>query len=140
MARKPSEFSSHTCTFQTARDSGLVRAVVKHVCDGDTFDLLVDLGFGQYSYTTIRLRGLDTPEVRGEEKEKGYEAKDRVIELLLNHPVLARSFPDTSFGRSVGDVFLTARSFDLSGLEPLYVGTTSWYSLAEILRKEGHGE
>lgn len=139
MARKPTEFTNHTAGFQTARDAGLHRASVRHVVDGDTFDVLLDLGFGQYSYTCIRLKGIDTPELRGEEKEAGYAAKDRVVELLLNQPVLVRSFPDESFGRYVADVYLTARSFDLAGLEPIYVGTAPWYSLAEILRKEGHG-
>lgn len=39
------------------------RAFCRHIVDGDTLDVLVDMGLNQFSYETIRLQHVDTPEV-----------------------------------------------------------------------------
>lgn len=40
-------------------------ATLDRVVDGDTFDLVVDLGFGVAKQVRVRLRGADTPELHG---------------------------------------------------------------------------
>ena len=55
--------------------------VVK-VVDGDTIDVLLDVGFHTYLRKRLRFLKIDTWEVRGEEREQGLVAKARLIELL----------------------------------------------------------
>jgi endonuclease YncB( thermonuclease family) len=104
MAREPAEFGNHPSPFV----GGAFRAVCRHVVDGDTFDALVDLGFNQYAYATIRLRGVNTAEMRGgtkPERARGLAAKERAKQLVEGKPVVLRTLPDpTTFGRYVADV------------------------------------
>lgn len=61
-----------------------VKSVVK-VVDGDTVDLLIDLGFSIMHKIRVRLYGINTPESRTrdlEEKKLGLAAKERLRELL----------------------------------------------------------
>ena len=58
-------------------------ANVVRVYDGDTVWADIDLGFDTWLKNhPIRLSGIDTPEVRGSEKEAGIVSRDRLIELL----------------------------------------------------------
>ena len=55
-----------------------IKEVVK-VVDGDTIDIIIDLGFDLTKKERVRLAGIDTPESRTkdlEEKELGLEAKE----------------------------------------------------------------
>lgn len=52
------------------------------VVDGDTADVLLDVGFGTYMRKRLRFLGIDTWETRGEERELGLVAKERLIEIL----------------------------------------------------------
>lgn len=63
------------------------RAKIVKVVDGDTVDLIVDLGFNVSVKERFRLYGINTPETRTrdkEEKEKGLLAKARLQELIDN--------------------------------------------------------
>jgi micrococcal nuclease len=54
-------------------------AEVKKIIDGDTFDILIDLGFDTFRKGRVRLYGVNTPESRTkniEEKQKGLAAKE----------------------------------------------------------------
>lgn len=86
----------------------MYRAICEHVVDGDTFDFLVDLGFYTYQYMTIRLKDIDTPEIRGSEREEGLRVKQAVEELLLHNPcyIVTEKDTATSFGRFVADVYI----------------------------------
>ena len=58
---------------------------IVRVIDGDTVDVMIDLGFNIWIKNRIRLFGIDTPEIRTkdlEEKERGKGAKARLEELL----------------------------------------------------------
>jgi endonuclease YncB( thermonuclease family) len=58
---------------------------VVRVIDGDTVDVMIDLGFNVWIENRIRLFGIDAPETRTkdlEEKEKGNASKVRLEELL----------------------------------------------------------
>jgi micrococcal nuclease len=75
--------------------------------DGDTIDLIVDLGFTIVSSQRIRLLGLNTPEIRGKEKEEGFIFRTHTRTWLASHcsetqdwPLIIRTLKDTdSFGR-----------------------------------------
>jgi micrococcal nuclease len=54
-------------------------AEVKKVIDGDTFDIIIDLGFDTFRKGRVRLFGVNTPESRTrnlEEKKMGLAAKE----------------------------------------------------------------
>jgi micrococcal nuclease len=54
-------------------------AEVKKIIDGDTFDIVIDLGFDTLRKGRVRLYGVNTPESRTknvEEKQKGLAAKE----------------------------------------------------------------
>ena len=55
------------------------------VLDGDTIDVLIDLGFDLYKKERVRIAGVDTPEKRTrdlEEKELGIHATDWMKDKL----------------------------------------------------------
>lgn len=59
------------------------RAALDRVVDGDTYDMVIDLGFGVAFRTRIRLRGADTPELHNvkhgsKEHEAGVVAAEAV--------------------------------------------------------------
>ncbi len=85
------------------------KAKITRVVDGDTLKALVDVGFKIHHDVTLRLFGIDCPETRTrnlEEKEKGFEAKDRVIELLeiSNYEVNIKSHGVDKYGRCLAEV------------------------------------
>lgn len=85
----------------------IYNAEVIRVVDGDTVIANVDVGFDMWKRCNIRLYGINTPETRTRdlnEKAKGLEAKDRLIELLLEYDnkfVLESKGLD-KYGRSLG--------------------------------------
>ena len=57
------------------RDNYTRVAEVQKIVDGDTIDVLVYCGFRRYSSERLRLSRINTPEVRGEERESGLVSK-----------------------------------------------------------------
>lgn len=55
------------------------------VVDGDTIDVLIDVGFSTFRKERVRLYGINAPESRTrnlEEKKKGLAAKSRLKDIL----------------------------------------------------------
>lgn len=81
-------------------------ARVTRVVDGDTIDFEIDCGFKMVRHDRGRLLGVDTPEMRGEERLKGLEARTWVSQWLSKYaaafewPLIVRTEkePD-AFGR-----------------------------------------
>ena len=89
------------------RDPYWRRCRVVSVTDGDTLRVTVDLGYRNYADHSVRLLGVDTPELRGESREAGLEAKRFVEEWVGAHalgkwPFCIRSEKADSFGRYLG--------------------------------------
>lgn len=64
----------------------IYNAEVKKVVDGDTFDIIIDLGFDVLKQGRVRLYGVNTPESRTkniEEKQKGLAAKEFTDQWLI---------------------------------------------------------
>jgi micrococcal nuclease len=92
-------------------------ALVTRVVDGDTLDLLVDLGFYTQMKIRVRLLGVDTPEIYGVDKAAGVTAKQYVESLVLGRQVVVWTQKGDSFGRwlatiQVGDLDLTQHLID----------------------------
>lgn len=87
------------------------RAEVVNVIDGDTLDLLVDLGFNIHHSIRVRLNGVNTPESRTsdiKEKELGLKAKDFTKDWTVRHPVVYVSTvkdKKEKFGRILAQVY-----------------------------------
>ena len=83
------------------------KATVTKVYDGDTITVDIDLGLKVWLRgETIRLFGINAPEVRGEERAKGLEARDYLRELILGKEITIVTFKDKKgkYGRWIGKV------------------------------------
>ena len=84
--------------------------------DGDTIKFIADLGFGVWKHTTIRLVGIDTPELRSKDpvdKEKAYAAKDYVFSKLADaKEIIIKTQKDKTgkYGRYIADVIFDGTS------------------------------
>ena len=88
------------------------------VIDGDTFTARCQTWPQHHIETSIRLVGIDTPELRGkctQERKLANEARDALTELLKDRTVyLSRMEPDKYGGRFLASVH-TADGVDVSG-------------------------
>jgi micrococcal nuclease len=85
------------------------RATVTKVYDGDTITVDFDLGFGIIlKKQTIRLFGINTPEVRGAEKSDGIISRDALRQRILGKQVIIKTSKDKKgkYGRWLGEVFV----------------------------------
>lgn len=70
------------------------KAEIIDVYDGDTVTAVVDLGFLHFQEMKLRLYGIDTPELRGEEREQGLVVRDILRGLILDKEVEIHSYKD----------------------------------------------
>jgi len=83
-------------------------AIITGVYDGDTFTADIDLGLGIWKKgEKLRLAEVDTPEVRGAEREQGILVRDHVKELILNKKVVIQTTLDKKgkYGRLIAEVY-----------------------------------
>ena len=86
-------------------------ATVLKVIDGDTVELMVDLGFNVHHKIRVRLYGVNAPESRTKdlaEKEMGMRAKRYTQDWLTGHRwVFVNTIPDKSdkYGRVLARIF-----------------------------------
>lgn len=81
------------------------KAKVDRVVDGDTIDVVIDLGFYMTTKQRIRLYGINTPEVRGKEKEAGLASKQFVIDYLADKEITIDTTKTGKFGRWLGVIY-----------------------------------
>lgn len=83
-------------------------AIVLKIIDGDTVDLMVNLGFNTWNKARIRFYGINAPEIKGVERPLGLKSKEFLSTLI-----------------KVGDtISITTHGIDKYGrwLATLYVG------------------
>lgn len=86
-------------------------ATVLKVIDGDTMDLMIDLGFNIHHKIRVRLYGVNTPESRTKdlaEKEMGLKAKQFTEDWIARHKwVYVNTIPDKNdkYGRVLARIF-----------------------------------
>ena len=90
---------------------------VKRVVDGDTVDVVIDLGFDIHFATRVRLYGMDTPESRTrnkDEKVRGYMSKDFLEEWMEKDDVIIRTRRDKKgkFGRVLGEMLVRGENIN----------------------------
>jgi micrococcal nuclease len=90
---------------------------VKNVVDGDTIDVVIDLGFDILFASRVRLAGIDTPESRTTDKAEkvlGLEAKEYLKKQLKDaKSVVIRTEKMNSsekYGRILGWVYINGDS------------------------------
>lgn len=109
------------------------RAEVVGVIDGDTVDLVVDLGFHMKFNSRFRLYGINTPESCGKEASpEGLAAKERLKALLpTGCKVLVKTEKDKTekFGRYLGTLLV----LDADGVPVAK-------SVNDLLVDEGHAK
>ena len=80
---------------------------VLEVIDGDTADIDVKLGFLITAHVRFRFYGINTPEIRGAEREEGLRSKQWVIDHCgPGTKVIVRSHKTGKYGRWLGEIFL----------------------------------
>jgi micrococcal nuclease len=96
---------------------------VTEVVDGDTLDVVIDLGFDIFTNKRIRLSGIDCPESRTtdlHEKKLGTEAKEYLKHLLGNAGnVMMKVVPSDTFekyGRVLGQVYVDSSAISVNDL------------------------
>ena len=85
-----------------------IKEVVK-VVDGDTLDLIIDVGFSIFIKQRIRINRVDTPESNSkdiQERQLAFEAKEFVSIWLVNQNHLyIKTTKDDKYGRMLGEIF-----------------------------------
>ena len=90
---------------------------IKNVVDGDTIDVIIDLGFDILFSSRVRLAGIDAPESRTTDKAEkalGIEAKEYLKKQLKDAKsvVIRTEKMDSSekYGRILGWVYINGES------------------------------
>jgi len=96
---------------------------VENVVDGDTIDVLIDLGFDILFASRVRLAGIDTPESRTKdlaEKALGLEAKEYLKKALKDAKsvIIKTEKMDSSekYGRILGWVYINGDTVSLNDM------------------------
>jgi micrococcal nuclease len=96
---------------------------VENVVDGDTIDVLIDLGFDILFASRVRLAGIDTPESRTKdlkEKALGLESKEYLKKALKDAKsvVIKTEKMDSSekYGRILGWVYINGDTVSLNDM------------------------
>ena len=124
-----------------------VKQVLK-IVDGDTIDVVIDLGFDISFTSRVRLAGIDTPESRttdAREKILGVEVKEYLKKALdgATDIVIRTEKADSSekYGRILGWLFVNKQTSSLNtelvnkGYAWSYDGGTKKKDFEELLRK-----
>lgn len=89
------------------------RIRVDRVIDGDTVRVFADLGFGIEFTVTVRLFGMNAPELKGPDRSLAIACKHRLEELLVSPLLYLESIKWDKYGRTVGRIY-TADGTDVS--------------------------
>ncbi len=94
---------------------------VKNVVDGDTIDVIIDLGFDILFASRVRLAGIDTPESRTTDKAEkalGIEAKEYLKKHFKDAKTIVirteKMNSSEKYGRILGWVYVNGESESLN--------------------------
>ena len=107
---------SDATTRPTFNDRYVYAARCVQVIDGDTLDLDIDLGMYFRATKRVRLKGIDTPELRGKDKERAVAARTEVTIWTDGVELLIRTELDETdkYGRLLADVWVDGLATSLS--------------------------
>ena len=103
-------------------------AKITNVVDGDTVDMIVDLGFNTYVKERFRLARIDTAEINSKIEDERVLAQDAKswMSNFLNKEVIFKSVKKDKYGRYLAELFLPNEDTSLNqqllnlGLAKLY--------------------
>ena len=100
----------------TFADRYVYAARCVQVIDGDTLDLDIDLGFFVTLRQRVRLRGIDTPELRGKDKDRAVAARTEVTIWTDGVELLIRTELDEAdkYGRLLAEIWVDGLATSLS--------------------------
>ena len=88
------------------------------IVDGDTIDVLINLGFNVSIKQRIRLKGINAAETRTlnlEEKKKGLDAKEWLIkELSREREWIIKTFKEDKYGRILGILYYENETININ--------------------------
>ena len=124
---------------------------VDRVVDGDTIDIIIDLGFDLTKKERVRLAGIDTPEKRTKnpkEKEMGYQATEFLeMHLMEASKLTVKTEKEGKFGRMLGWLYKSEN--DTTSINQImidkgyawaYDGGTKVRNLEDLLAKRENGD
>ena len=116
------------------------------VVDGDTIDVVIDLGFDLFKKARVRLAGIDTPEKRTrniKEKELGLHASTWLEDQLLDITTYGRLIIKTEkekqsgkYGRMLGWLWAEEEQNDVSINEQMINEGYAWPYSGDRKRKD----
>jgi micrococcal nuclease len=106
----------------------IYNAKIISVYDGDSVTAEVDLGFNIKFEMKIRLALINTPEIRGEEREAGLVSRDALIEKILNKEVVIETDRDKTgkYGRYVATIYMLEPSLNENQDSDTYININKW--------------
>jgi micrococcal nuclease len=126
---------------------------VKNVVDGDTIDVIIDLGFSILFEQRVRLAGIDTPESRTTDKREkalGLESKEYLKKRLKDakNIIIKTEKMDSSekYGRILGWLYVNGEGNSINtemiekGYAWGYLGDTKVKNFDELLAKRNKAE
>lgn len=95
---------------------------IESIYDGDTMKVVVDAGFGIFTKQTLRLHGINAPEMKGADKENGKITRDWLREKVYKAMedggpgVSIKTYKDKKgkYGRLLADVFINGEEKSLN--------------------------
>jgi micrococcal nuclease len=106
------------------------RALVKYVYDGDTVTADIDLGLHAWIHAEkIRLARINTPELRGDEREQGLISRDFLRGLVDGKEILLQTSKDEKgkYGRYIAEIWLEQTP-------------NEWININDLLVEKGHAQ
>ena len=100
---------------------------VKRVVDGDTMDVILDLGFSVHHAVRVRMAGIDTPESRTrdlDEKARGKLSKAFLKESIKGRKIILKTKIKDSkgkFGRVIAEVWAEFEKGSLRNINELMI-------------------
>ena len=100
---------------------------VKRVVDGDTMDVILDLGFDVHHAVRVRLAGIDTPESRTrdlDEKARGKLSKAFLKESIKGKKIVLKTKIKNAkgkFGRVIAEVWAEFEKGSLRNINELMI-------------------
>ena len=83
--------------------------------DGDSITVDIDLGFGIIMTSKkIRLYGIDAPEIRGDERERGLISKDWLSKKIEGEQIILKTYKDRTgkYGRYLADIYFNGENLN----------------------------
>jgi len=106
------------------------RALAKYVYDGDTITVDIDLGLHAWMHEEkIRLARINSPELKGAERELGLKSRDYLRELIEGREIFLQTIKDSKckYGRYLAELWLEK-------------APNEWINVNDLLVETGHAQ